>query len=323
MQFKNNYTPLHFNMNKEYERVDTVQMVFSFANKDTSSFNDVKLLLDTIGKPLLYFSEIQTPVCIDGLCKPMHIGIYWNLLGSYVGYETFDESPLTKYDHDLFEAADHLKLHQLLSNPNSIIRRKKLSELFDTNSRLTEKVKYKGVEIDGITGATNKEIKSSVVEGALFSCYTIWHLVHGAVTEQMAEHLDSIYDRHLAKAFLYSPYSDYQLYALKHLAAEDFDKYPDAIIDIFNSAKPLTRTYLLKKLPKDRLSSNEKLCAALYSNFSKVDINSRTLLMRLLPYVHLISSELLATQIPSMSKNQLQLFFKNSFRKILNRSQPM
>lgn len=304
------YQPLYFSMAKEYEEVTQAQTVFTFPNLDTLLDHPVDLLSDKDGAPLLFFSNIMTPVCIDGTCKPMYIDIYWNLVGHYVGYQTVQDQPLSKFDHEDFVAADYLKLHELLLNDNSILKQKTMSDLFDPEAKPAKAITFKGVEIDAVTGATKKEIKASLVEGALYSCYTIWHLVHGEVGQKMGTYLETIYSADLERYLLYSDYPDYQLYALKRLDEKAMATHLDRILALLEKAPPLTRTYVFKKLPKS-LWQEVTTTNTLYHSFSSLDINSKTLLIQSLPYAHPQSIEILSSQIAQMSKNQLKLYLSH------------
>ena len=302
--------PLHFMMSKEYEAAVKREAIFTFQGKDTLLSHQVFLLSDEEGFPLLYYADILTPVCIDNICKPMSIEIYWNLLGAYVGYGIFPEEPLTKFDHDLFEEADYKKLHKLLLDRHSILDRRALSDLFDADLAANEKVKFKGQEVDAVSGATKKEIKESVVEGALYSCYTIWHIVHGEAAQKMARKLEQIYTPLIGEYFLYSSYQNYQMYALKHFDAAAFVSYLPRILEIFGDAKPVTRRYILKKLPKASWAE-EKTSIQLYQGFADLDINSQTLLINNLEHAHPTVVELLANGVSSMTKNQLRAYLKH------------
>ena len=304
---RSDHQPRHFAMQKEYEQVASTQELFNFHNADTLIEHQLSLLSDADSAPLLYFSDIKTPVCIDGLCKPMYIKVYWNLLGAYVGFGTVKSQLLTKFDHEEFEPEDYLMLHQLLLNDKSILRRKKMSELYDKRRIPQKQIKYKGVELDAVSGATIKEISSSVVEGALYSCYTLWHLVHGEVKGKMKSYLDSIYSPSLQAYFLNSDYPDYHLYALKKMDGAEFPNHVSRILSIFEQGKPLTRTYILKKMP-EMLWSDPLITRSLFGNFSTLDINSKTLLVKNLPWADTSAAEQLAAQLPDMSKNQLKLY---------------
>ena len=296
-------------MDKEYEAVSQAEDVFTFQGKDTVLIHQVQLLRDENDKPLLFYSDILTPVCIDNICKPMAIEIYWNLLGAYVGYGIFLDNLLTKYDHDLFEETDYEKLHHLLLNRHSILERRQLSDLFDANVVAKEKVKFKGKEVDAISGATKKEIKESVVEGALYSCYTIWHLVHGEVASKMGEYLDSIYNQELEAYFLYSNYKDYQMYAIKNADPIFIKNHLLRIINIFGDTKPVMRSFILKKLPIN-LWKKESTTMQLYRKFNDLDVNSRTILINRLQYANQIAAETLASEVKNMSKNQLRTYLE-------------
>ncbi|MEZ5044577.1 MAG: hypothetical protein R2828_32075 [Saprospiraceae bacterium] len=304
------YQPLFFSMTTEYEQVTQAQTVFTFPNLDTLLDHPVELLSNKDGAPLLFFSNIMTPVCIDGTCKPMYIDIYWNLVGHYVGYQTVEGQPLSKFDHEDFVAADYQKLHDLLLNDNSILKQKTMSDLFDPEAQAAKAITFNGVEIDAVTGATKKEIKASLVEGALYSCYTIWHLVHGEVGPKMATYLSTIYSADLERYLLYSDYSDYQLFALKYLDEKGMATHLDRILALLEKAPPLTRTYVFKKLPK-ALWKEETTTNTLYHSFSSLDINSKTLLIQSLPYAHPQSLELLSKQLTQMSKNQLKQYLSH------------
>lgn len=299
--------PLFFAMSDEWKQVDGKTFIGVYRNLDTLLEHELYLLSGETGEPLMFYSDIITPVCIDGLCKPVYIELYWNLVGNYAGYGVYEELPLTKFDHDEFVAADHQKLHQLLLDNGSVLSRKKLEDLFDKNAEPTKKVEYKGEEVDAVSGATLKEIKESIIEGALYSCYTLWHLVHGEVTKKIESHLGSIYSEELEHSFLHSNYEDYHFYALKQMEAEAFEQHLSRITEIFRTDKPLIRSYILKKMPKDLLSG-EGAGRALYGAFSTVDVNSKTLLVNNLEHAHTVASELLSEQAEEMSRNQLKTY---------------
>jgi len=280
--------------------------VFSFYHKDTSMQHNVQLLINSKEQPVLYSSEINTPVCDDTLCKIVNIKIYWDLLGNYVGYETISKLPLTKFDFLEFTSSDYPKLHSLLLNKNSILKWKKVEDLIDKQTQRTSNV------LDVVTGATQMEVKSAAVDGALYSSYTIWHIVHGEVKGKIKDITQSIYDVSLQQYFLYSDHNEYQLFALRHFSDEDFKLYFDQIINIFTKGIPLNRGYIIKHLPEEMwtdFSIQEKLCEP----FFLIDRNSRTLLIKTLHNLEKINPkclEILSDNLQVMSKNQLKLYLE-------------
>ena len=144
---------------------------------------------ETSNEPRLFYCDLETSVCADGECRLASIKVYWNLIGNYVGYGIHNEDPLTKYDHDPFEREDYEKLHQLLLDNNSILRRKTMYDLVD-KVPIDSISKNNSNNIDGLSSGTKKEIASAVVKGGLYSCYTLWHLVHGEVKQLMNSYLE-------------------------------------------------------------------------------------------------------------------------------------
>ena len=299
--------PLFCTLEKAWEVVDSETLVGTFSNKDTLLEHDLYVLSDSVGGPQLFYADVLTPVCIDGVCKPVFIELYWDLTGGYAGYGVYEDHPLTKFDHDEFLPADLEKLNRLLADNNSVLRRKELSDLFDEKATEVKKIEFQGEELDAVSGATKKEIKESIVEGALYSCYTLWHLIHGEAARKIEHYLDSIYTEELERAFLFSAYEPYNYYALKKMEVSSFEKYAERIAGIFAVAKPLSRTYILKKMPADMLET-ESLSLKFYEHFAEVDINTKTLLINHLPQAHPIALRLLSAQLEIMTKNQLKVY---------------
>ncbi|MET2985603.1 hypothetical protein [Aureibaculum conchae] len=312
-QSKKDYNPMFFNMTDEWREITKDEPVFEFLIKsldttyNTSMSHQVRLLSNNKGEPRLFFSDIETPVCADGECKLAKIKIYWNLLGNYVGYGIDGTYPLTKFEHDPFEKADYEKLHKLLLDDNSILKRRKMSDLIDEVPVSKPDIVFG--RIDAVSGATKKEVKESVVKGGLYSCHTLWHIVHGEVKRKIKTYLESIQSEALNNYFLYSPYKDYQLQALKQLDKEKFGRDATQIINIFKTNDAATRNYILKKIPNNFLS-NQNTSYQLYSLFPDVDINSRTLLIEKIKIANPNVVYILSNYLDSMTKNQLNQYLK-------------
>lgn len=303
--------PLYTAMPREYTQVASEKIAFELPGKDSMLKHPVYLLSDAQQQPLLYASDITTPVCIDGLCKPMYLTLYWSLVGDYVGYGVFQDNLLTKFDHEPFDTADYRKFHELLLNKHSILERKTMEDLFDESIQAKkEKITFQGKEVDAVSGATKAEIAESVVKGALYSCFTAWHLAHGEVKERIAEHLLSLYTPVLARDFLHSGYEDYQFFALKQMDTLAFTKNLPQVQDIFRTASPMTRLYILKKLPKETWKT-EQGALPFFQTFATTDINTRTSLLNNLKYAPEKVTEILAKDLMKMTKNQLTLFLKH------------
>lgn len=312
-QKKPDYTPMFFSMTNEWKDIAKDEPIFEFTVKsldtiyNTQLNHKVRLLSSSSGEPRLFFSDIETSVCADGECKLANIKVYWNLLGNYVGYGIYSKYPLTKFEHEHFEKEDYAKLHKLLLDDNSIIKRRKMSDLIDKIPVSPSNINSK--DLDGISGATKREIKESVVKGGLYSCYTLWHIVHGEVKEKMKTYLQSISSEVLNHYFLYSSYKDYQEYALKQLDKTEFSEFSNQILKIFKTTDALTKAYILKKIPSDVLTEF-KISTQLYNTFPEIDINSRTLLIQKMESANPNAVEILSKNLNYMTKNQLKLYLK-------------
>ena len=161
--------------------------------------------------------------------------------------------------------------------------------------------------IDGLSSGTKKEIASAVVKGGLYSCYTLWHLVHGEVKQLMNSYLESIESDSLRNYFLYSDYQDYQLYALKQLSKNEFEEHAEQIGKIFLEAQSITRTYILKKMPDNALKN---ITSEIYRMFPLIGINSRTQLINRLNAADTEAVDVLSVYVSEMTKNQLKAYLE-------------
>lgn len=321
--------PLIMVDNWNLEDVHSEEPAFILKDDSTKVVYDVILLKDEYGVPYAYSSHILTPVCDDSLCALMNIKVYWNLLGNYIGYDTIAGDPLTKNDHLPFLTEDYQKLHQLLSDDNSIIKRKEKHELFDSEQKRVSEV------VDAVTGATAKEISEAVVDGALYSCYTLYHIVYGPLSKSILADMESRYTPSLQEHFLKSNYSDYQLYVLKRLTENDFIEQQGRILELIHQAIPLNRLYIMKKMPES-MWMDEKIQLAISGFFGDLDGNSMTYFLRKMGSVGRINPQIILDLIQHMemlSQNQLKMLIHifeqnnmtpeitDSVKKILGRDQ--
>jgi hypothetical protein len=135
--------------------------------------NEIFLLRDNNEQPLSYFSPIFTPVCVDGSCYPININIYWDLAGNYLKYSLPENEVLTKIEHLLFTDFDYGLLHRMIAKSPSTLANFSIYELTLPDEN----------KVDGITGATRPELSGSFVPEALFTTYTLWHLVRSPSSE--------------------------------------------------------------------------------------------------------------------------------------------
>ena len=281
-----------------------------FIEVETMGNQNVDMLVTDLQRPVLYTADICTPVCADGECRLMYLTLYWNLLGSYVGYDKVEGQSLTKHDHVEFVDQDYEKLHQLLLDDNSILKRRKIDEL-------VSKPKESDIDAaDAIAGATITEVKESVVDGALYSCFVAWNIAHGPIKEELQEYTASLFNNELKHYMLMSNEKDYQMYALNSLSESEFMEYKDRIAQIFGESIPLVRTYIVQNLPKS-FWETEDLQVPFWESFAEVDINTRSLLLNHIQEAPVNVLVSLAGNLELMTKNQLKLYLEAIENRVL------
>ncbi len=224
------------------ERFDTCRFAFNFTDEFDLE-NTIEICSNSNQIPYRYKAEIDMPVCTDTLCANVVLKIYWDLAGNYLGYDTVFGNPLTKFDHLKFDEADYLKLDQILKNRNSMLRILNKEDLVDKS------VKVKSNVVDAVTGATPKTVKNSVVEGAVYSSFTLWHFVYGAIKNKIAGYTLEIYSEPISLQLLLSDNYETQLFALRKLSEKDFELHSDLLFEVIRQSVPLIKANAIIKTP--------------------------------------------------------------------------
>jgi len=216
----------------------------------------VQLQKDSAGNPAYYHAYVFTPVCEDDLCKPVYIDLYWDLLGNYLRYEVPLNQPLTKLDHVVFTPEEYGRLHDMLLDAESLLKEYEIEELVEstTNAR-------PGGDVDAVTGATAKSLQAVVIPGALYTCYTLWHIVHGRVRDTIASVTDSLASPALLSHFLRSGNYRYQHYALDRLMDEQgkvASEFEQDVVNLIGSPNVFLAQRVLKAIDSGYLQSAER-----------------------------------------------------------------
>ncbi|MHC4994473.1 MAG: hypothetical protein ACYTGQ_05405 [Planctomycetota bacterium] len=163
--------------------------------------NDQTLFARTnaIGAPRDYHMDVQSVFCYKDLCEIIAVRLHWDPLGRYLRYETHPDQTLTKHDHRPFTAADHKLLHELLSDPRSVIGRVQAKELMAAELenatpgsaayqflwRNPEYVIEGDAKADATSSPTPVDLQAHVVHGAAYTCVTLWHWTHGEIPQHI------------------------------------------------------------------------------------------------------------------------------------------
>lgn len=187
---------------------------FKIVENDTLGYT-LKLKLDDSGRPLYFFRNIFTPVCYTNECKPVHINFYWDLLGNYERYDLPKGKVLTKIDHDEFKQEDYEKLQEILAKQNSIFADLEMEDLIAKGTdNLSDSV-------DAKTGATLKTIKNEVIDGAVYTCFTLWKIAYGKAVPEMLKITESYKNDHMLHSFLADHNYHYQYWAMEKVIGKD------------------------------------------------------------------------------------------------------
>lgn len=210
---------------------------------------------DAEGLARQYMAEIFTPVCHTDKCYPVYINFYWDLLGNFQQFKMPEGEILTKLDHIPFEEEDYEQLEAILSNENSILGDYSITDLVGS----TNTAESNGV--DAVTGATSKTIQNEVISGAVYSCYTLWHLAHGNLAERTRAHTTGQHTDETLIRFLESGHHPYQYWALEKIqerAAENDPRFAGPLLQMIRGKNIFLATHLLKELPAEMFQSQER-----------------------------------------------------------------
>ena len=210
----------------------------------------VHLLDDTTGIPVCYSAHLTTGVCADGLCRPVDIHIYWDLLGRFQDYRMSPGHPITKFDHQPLTTDDHTKLRQLLADTSSLLRDYAIADMIDTT------IKVRSGVLDAVTGATNPTFESVTVPGAMYTVYTLWHFVNGPVRSQIRQHTNVLLTDALITKMLQSDRLDYQQFIYEHLTDAQRKQFASIILALIGSDDPYIPHFAVDQLTPELLADS-------------------------------------------------------------------
>jgi hypothetical protein len=228
---------------------------FTIRENDTLTYK-LKLALDENGKPQYFFRNIFTPVCYTNECKPVYINFYWDLLGNFMRYDLPEGKILTKIDHDEFKKEDYEKLSDILSRSTSIFADLKMEDL------MTKGTDSLADNVDAKTGATLKTIKNEVIDGAVYTCFTLWHIAYGKkVINRMVGITDSLKTDEMLHNFLASSNYHYQYWAMEKVMSKSGSvkkEYEKDIQQVIQGKNLFTARTALQKTSNDFFSGSQR-----------------------------------------------------------------
>ncbi|KPL11755.1 MAG: hypothetical protein AMS26_19560 [Bacteroides sp. SM23_62] len=175
------------------------------------------------GYPLSCFRKITAGVCIDNECRILRINLYWTMTGRYLGFELPVGEFLSKTEHVEFNDKEYKKMHTLLSDPYSLL----------VNFSMDELAPEKNVETDAVSSATISDVLAFTVEGAVYTTYTMWHLVYGDTRRKIIKMTEQELTIGLLEIILKSSDVEDRVWGLNHIwgYVKPTDKLYDLIFE--------------------------------------------------------------------------------------------
>ena len=265
------------------------EVAFQFLNQDSVEIA-VQEMLGADSSLIRYKSRVKTPVCEGKICYEVELIFYWNLVGDFVNYELIPGKPLTKRKHEPFTAADYQRLSELLADKEPTFSNLKKEELV--------------VKIDAVTGATVASIKGQTIEGAVYSCYTLWQIANGEVIDRIQRHTLQNMDKRIVRNIMAINSSDADYFLLNNFKKADFVNFTSEIQVLIKRSKGYFAKNAIEKMP-DELFSNLEIQTFFSEQYPLLTYYAQTALLERLQN-RTISNQLSKTLIENLTGDQYQ-----------------
>lgn len=187
-----------------------------------------------------YTSNIMAPVCEEGICYNVNVVFNWNLIGEFINFQVQPYDPLTKLDHKPFTLGDYAKLQSILTNHDLVF-----------TGLAADKLVVKAEEtVDGYSGATIEAIKNEVIDGALFTCYTLWHIANGAVVDSIRRHTQQQLNKPLIAKIMGYNTSSAHYYLIENMSEAQFAQNLPEVIGLIKTGKGYLPKNAIEKIPE-------------------------------------------------------------------------
>lgn len=224
------------------------EIAFNYLTSD-SVLLDVQYHYDSIGSWVGYTSHIKTPVCEDQLCYDVELEFYWDLIGNFSHFLVDSNKPLTKQDHIPFNDADYNRLNRILSTKSPSFIHLRRSELVISPENADPS------NIDGNTGATAKEVKKDMVPGAVYTCYTLWHIANGGIEFRIQEHTKQKLDEDVIRQLLNTDQIGAHYFLIENVGSEYFELFINDFMELAQEYDPYFTGRIIDRIPMHLLQN--------------------------------------------------------------------
>ncbi|MBB6461708.1 hypothetical protein [Flammeovirga kamogawensis] len=167
----------------------------------------------------LYYIDVKSVLCAEKVCKVVPVRVVWNKFGEYQEFKMINGATLEKLENGKvvpFNTSDYKLLHEILSDKKSPFKNLTYAEITKTYAH------GEGDELDGRSGATAIMLEEGEsIIGATWTCYTLWHWVHGDAVEEIRNYsAENLSDDRLLEA-LKSRRRNQQNYAINAIINQE------------------------------------------------------------------------------------------------------
>ena len=267
----------------------------------------VRAKKDSTGLLAGYLTDLKVPVCEDKVCYDVEIAFHWNLIGEFDHFKVSEKAPLTKLDHVPFSKEDYQKLERILKSKDLSFVKLNPKELVEPNT---------DPKVDAYSGATKTTIKNEVIEGALFTCHTLWHIANGTVVDSIKTQTKNALNRGLIEKMISKNQASFSYYLLDQLSEQELFKNLDLFLRYIPKSEGYFGKNAIEKFPPYFFETPE-INDFIKSNFLNIDhYTQKALISKLLlcNNVASLNSFFLSQIKPSNSFNyqlMIQLILKN------------
>ncbi|MEQ9289047.1 MAG: hypothetical protein RIG77_19135 [Cyclobacteriaceae bacterium] len=197
-----------------------------------------------------YRSHIITPVCEDRTCYDVELDFYWDVLGNFMRFDVDPKNPLTKLDHVPFTSGDYEKLRGILAKTNpSFVYLKRNQLVIDDPEH--------GNNVDGVSSATVSSVKEDMVEGAIYTCYTLWQIANKTIKFKIKQHTRNHLDVALVRKMLKSAKVDQHYFVIENMDGAMYENFIPEIIRLASQYNGFFITRVMKHMPQDMFQRRE------------------------------------------------------------------
>ena len=230
---------------------------------------DVVARNDPGGSPAGYRLTVHLNVCTEGLCRMANVTLYWDALGHYERLDCPAHTPLTRRQHDPFTDEDYLKLDRILGNRESILGRLAYTALVEEKPHPDEQA----ASLDGWSGATPQTVADSVVEGAAFTTWALWHWVNGEIVPHLRDSTVERATPEFVRRLLRSEQPRQVGFALRHLLEphQGNERLVDDVFHAMENTRQLAYVALALDFVIGAVNDERRLDDRLIASFRRLD----------------------------------------------------